>query len=221
MMVVHMLSPDDTLRPALRLQLRPQQRPRRPAAARRRRRPHDLRRAAIFAARLARPGQARRLRPDLGRRRAGASRSRTCRSPAARIGQEPTDTGSAFQITVNTQGRFEDVAQFRQRHRALDAGRPARPRAGRGPRRARRAGLRHQLLPQRQAGRGARRSSSAPAPMRSQSAAEIIKKMEELKQNFPPGVDYQIVYNPTEFIAESRQRGLQDAVRGGRSSSSS
>ncbi len=30
------------------------------------------------------------------------------------------------------------------------------------------------------------------------------RTMDELKQNFPPGLDYQIVYNPTEFIAESR-----------------
>ena len=27
--------------------------------------------------------------------------------------------------------------------------------------------------------------------------------MEELKTDFPPGLDYRIVYNPTEFIAES------------------
>ena len=27
--------------------------------------------------------------------------------------------------------------------------------------------------------------------------------MEQLKKSFPPGVDYTIVYNPTEFIAES------------------
>ena len=30
------------------------------------------------------------------------------------IGQEPTKSGSAFQITVNTQGRFQDVPQFRR-----------------------------------------------------------------------------------------------------------
>ncbi len=35
------------------------------------------------------------------------------------------------------------------------------------------------------------------------AAAEIIATMEELKKDFPPGLDYQIVYNPTEFIAES------------------
>ena len=27
--------------------------------------------------------------------------------------------------------------------------------------------------------------------------------MEQLKADFPPGIDYQIVYNPTEFIADS------------------
>ncbi len=31
----------------------------------------------------------------------------------------------------------------------------------------------------------------------------IIAKMEELKKNFPPGIDYTVVYNPTEFIQAS------------------
>jgi HAE1 family hydrophobic/amphiphilic exporter-1 len=35
------------------------------------------------------------------------------------------------------------------------------------------------------------------------AAEQITAKMEELKANFPPGVDYRIVYNPTEFIAAS------------------
>ena len=35
------------------------------------------------------------------------------------------------------------------------------------------------------------------------TAQQIIDKMEELKKEFPPGLDYQIVYNPTEFVAES------------------
>jgi HAE1 family hydrophobic/amphiphilic exporter-1 len=36
-----------------------------------------------------------------------------------------------------------------------------------------------------------------------EAAEQITAKMEELKANFPPGVDYRIVYNPTEFIAAS------------------
>ena len=27
--------------------------------------------------------------------------------------------------------------------------------------------------------------------------------MDKLKENFPPGLDYKIVYNPTDFIGES------------------
>ncbi len=39
--------------------------------------------------------------------------------------------------------------------------------------------------------------------------------------SFPPGCSYDIVYNPTEFIAAVGGRGLPDDVRGGRSWSSS
>ena len=76
------------------------------------------------------------------------------------------------------------------------------------------AGLRHQLLSQRQAGGRRSPSSSGPAPMRSVGGRAVKRKMEELKQSFPPGLDYSIVYNPTEFIADFDQRGLPDAARG-------
>ena len=35
------------------------------------------------------------------------------------------------------------------------------------------------------------------------AAEQIIAAMEGLSKSFPPGIQYQIVYNPTEFIAES------------------
>jgi hydrophobe/amphiphile efflux-1 (HAE1) family protein len=35
------------------------------------------------------------------------------------------------------------------------------------------------------------------------TAAEVISTMDSLKESFPPGLDYKIVYNPTEFIDES------------------
>src|SRR3546814_4604506 len=35
------------------------------------------------------------------------------------------------------------------------------------------------------------------------TADEIIATMVRLKQDFPPGLDYDVVYNPTQFIAES------------------
>ena len=35
------------------------------------------------------------------------------------------------------------------------------------------------------------------------TADRLISTMEELSKSFPPGLQYDIVYNPTEFIAES------------------
>ncbi len=35
------------------------------------------------------------------------------------------------------------------------------------------------------------------------TAESIIKKMEELAEDFPPGLEYTIAYNPTEFVEES------------------
>lgn len=35
------------------------------------------------------------------------------------------------------------------------------------------------------------------------TAAAIIKEMKEVSKEFPPGLEYDIVYNPTEFIAQS------------------
>ncbi|MEM9103767.1 MAG: multidrug efflux RND transporter permease subunit [Pseudomonadota bacterium] len=35
------------------------------------------------------------------------------------------------------------------------------------------------------------------------TATEIIDEMEQLQEDFPEGLEYEIVYNPTEFIAES------------------
>ncbi|TIU56910.1 MAG: hydrophobe/amphiphile efflux-1 family RND transporter, partial [Mesorhizobium sp.] len=37
------------------------------------------------------------------------------------------------------------------------------------------------------------------------AAAEIQDKMKELSRDFPKGLSYDIVYNPTEFVAESIQ----------------
>ena len=36
-----------------------------------------------------------------------------------------------------------------------------------------------------------------------QAADAVIKEMKELKKSFPPGLDYQIIYNPTQYIKDS------------------
>ena len=113
MMVVHMLSPDDTYDQLYVSNY-----------ARTRVRDvllrldgvgdvHHLRRARIFAAHLARSGKAVRLRHDRRRRRASRCATRTSRSRAARSARRRSTTASAFQYTVTTQGRFEDARDFR------------------------------------------------------------------------------------------------------------
>ena len=46
-------------------------------------------------------------------------------------------------------------------------------------------------------------SSSGPGTNALQASDDVHATMERLKQNFPPGVDYRIVYDPTVFVRES------------------
>ena len=101
------------------------------------------------------------------------------------IGAPPIDADNAFQYTVTTQGRFEDAREFRYVIVKSTDGRPADRAAGRRAHRARRQGLRHQLLSERQAGRGARRSSSGRAPTRSPRPTRSSGKMERAVKRFP------------------------------------
>ena len=113
MMVVHMLSPDDTYDQLYVSNY-----------ARSRMRDvllrldgvgdvHHLRRARIFAAHLARSGKAVGLRHDRRRRRRVAARAE--RAGVRRLDRRAADrrAASAFQYTVTTQGRFDDARDFR------------------------------------------------------------------------------------------------------------
>ena len=48
------------------------------------------------------------------------------------------------------------------------------------------------------------------------TADRLKATMAELSKSFPTGLDYEIIYNPTEFIAESVNEVYQDDLRGGR-----
>ena len=81
--------------------------------------------------------------------------------------------------------------------------RPADPAARRRPDRAGRPGLRAPVRPGQQAGGPDRASSCSRAGTRSQLAERVRATMAELSQNFPEGVSYEIVYDPTVFVSES------------------
>ncbi|MFM7343869.1 MAG: efflux RND transporter permease subunit, partial [Tagaea sp.] len=117
------------------------------------------------------------------------------------LGTPPSD-GASFQIPILTQGRFEDPRQFREVIvRAGGDGRIVRLRDVARVELGAREYVTNSYLNGKPAVALAvfqRPGSNALA-----TANGIKARMAELKRDFPAGVDYQVVYNPTEFIQES------------------
>jgi HAE1 family hydrophobic/amphiphilic exporter-1 len=117
------------------------------------------------------------------------------------LGTPPAEPGTAFQIAVTTQGRFEDLRQFRDVIIRNNDGRLVRV----GDVARLELGAKDYVTNSYLNGKPAvalaifqRPGSNALA-----TADGILKRMAELKRDFPVGVEYQVVYNPTEFIQES------------------
>jgi hydrophobic/amphiphilic exporter-1 (mainly G- bacteria), HAE1 family len=118
------------------------------------------------------------------------------------LGTQPAPTDSAFQLIVTTQGRFESARQFASVIvKSGDSGRLVRLRDV-----ARvELGARDYVTNSYLSGKPAVALGIFQRPNTNALAAAdaIIQTMADLKKDFPPGLDYQIVYNPTEFIEES------------------
>jgi len=118
------------------------------------------------------------------------------------IGAPPVAGGAAFQYTVTTQGRFDEARDFRyvivkatEDGRLISLEDVARIELGA------RDYATNSYLDGRQAvalGIFQRPGTNALA-----AAAEIETTMSRLAADFPPGLTHQIVYDPTEFISES------------------
>ena len=118
------------------------------------------------------------------------------------LGQEPVAKGSAFQFTVTTQGRFNDPRQFKGIIvRSTPDGRLVRVQDVARVELGAQDYLTNSYLNGKPA--VALAIFQRPATNALETAAQIIATMDRLKANFPPGLDYQIVYNPTDFIRES------------------
>jgi HAE1 family hydrophobic/amphiphilic exporter-1 len=118
------------------------------------------------------------------------------------LGQEPTPTSAAFAMTVTTQGRFDDPRQFAQVIvRSTPDGRLVRV----GDIARVELGAQDYSTNSYLNGRPAVALAifQRPGTNALQASSDIIATMNRLKADFPPGIDYTIVYNPTEFIAES------------------
>ncbi len=117
------------------------------------------------------------------------------------LGQPPAPDNTDFQIMVTTQGRFRTADQFKDvivkssNGRLLRLKDVARVEFG-----AQTYSTNSYLNGQYSVGIGINQRPGSNAL----SAAEIVlREMETLKKDFPAGLDYAVVYNPTEFVADS------------------
>ncbi len=133
---------------------------------------------------------------------------------AGQLGQPPVDSGQAFQITMSTMGRLTDVEQFSAMILKTDA-------FGRLVRLSDVASIELGAQAYDQACTLDGRPSVAlsvyqlPGSNALEVANRVRTRMEELKNRFPDGVDYDIVYDTTPFIDQSINevfKTLRDAV---------
>ena len=118
------------------------------------------------------------------------------------LGQPPMPLPNAFQLTVNTQGRFVDPEQFADV--IVKAGADGRLTRVRDVARVE-LGARDYVTNSYLNGKPAVAMGifQRPGSNALQTADELIATMDSLAEDFPPGLVYRIVYNPTEFVAES------------------
>jgi len=117
------------------------------------------------------------------------------------LGLPPMKADNAFQFTVTTQGRFEKPDQFKEIIVKADAGRLIRLADVARVELGAKDYVLNSYLNGKQAVALAvfqRPGSNALA-----TAERLVAKMDELKVNFPKGLDYRIIYNPTEYISKS------------------
>ncbi|MBC6981162.1 efflux RND transporter permease subunit [Caulobacter sp. 17J80-11] len=144
-----------------------------------------------------------------------ALRGQNVQVAAGAIGQPPFATNAAaFQLPVQVQGRLSDPRQFEDVVVKTDAqGRVTRVRdIGRVELGSQDYGIRAYFSGERGV---ALAIVQQPGSNALATADRVLKSMEEAKADFPPGLEYSIPYNPTEYVAasvESVQHTLLEAV---------
>ena len=118
------------------------------------------------------------------------------------LGQPPMPLDSAFQLTINSQGRFLDAEEFRDV--IVKTGEEGRLLRLRDVARVE-LGARDYITNSYLNGKPAVAIAifQRPGSNALETAENIIATMQELAKSFPPGLVHHIVYNPTEYIAQS------------------
>ena len=136
----------------------------------------------------------------------GAIREQNAQVAAGTVGAPPVPKGTEFQLAVNTQGRLTTEQEFADIIVRADPGSGGLIRIrdiGRVELAASTYALRS-LLNNKEA--AAIAIFQAPGSNALALSNDVRKAMERLKPNFPPGMDYAIVYDPTRFVQTSIEK---------------
>jgi len=132
----------------------------------------------------------------------GALREQNIQVSGGALGTPPNRDDNAFQYIVTTQGRFEEAKEFENIIvRSTEDGRIVRVRDIARVELGAREYTTNSYLNNKPAvalGIFQRPGTNALA-----TADEILAMMQDVSADFPPGLAYQVVYNPTEFISAS------------------
>jgi multidrug efflux pump len=131
----------------------------------------------------------------------GAIREQNVQVAAGVVGASPSKN-SEFQLTVNTQGRLSSIEEFGDIivRTGADGAITHLKDVARLELGSNSYSLRS-LLNNKSA--AAIAVFEAPGANALQLSADVRAKMAELKKDFPEGVEYQVVYDPTQFVRES------------------
>ena len=131
-----------------------------------------------------------------------ALREQNVQVAAGVIGQQPLKSDNAFQISVSTKGRLREAKEFGEviiksgeEGRLVRLSDVARIELG-----ATDYSVRSYMGEKKAV---AMVVSQRPGSNAVATTAEVLDTMKELKKRFPPGVEYQAIYNPTAFVEES------------------
>jgi multidrug efflux pump len=139
-----------------------------------------------------------------------AVQSQNVQAAVGQVGQQPMKPGQLYQLTMSTLGRLEDVEDFKNIILKTGDGVPGGSKASKAIVRLRdvaRVELGAQQYDQICNLDGQPSVGLAVFQLPGSNALDVAKqikdKMEELKQNFPAGIEYKIVYDTTPFVEQS------------------
>ncbi len=131
----------------------------------------------------------------------GALRGQNVQVASGNLNQEPNTNNGAFRINVQTQGRLESVEEFEQvivkqvNGRIVRLGDIARVELG---------GQNYAIRSYLGKDPGvAIAVFQRPGSNALEAAEEVLARMEEFSSDFPPGLEYKVLYNPTEYVEQS------------------